>query len=188
MLEALGCTPLRGDLLPENSIVMLGSIPWEMYEILKKSARTMPASTSPKKSANLPVVIIQTSRPKAKVMIEQITKSGGLTGLCFTMGFDQWRSKEFQLGVVQLGNGENQVFREYDIYDSAERKVYTHIRQKWDQEAIKTEKICGVLICQGVTGKNRGQPPELKDILMLIELPFMDSKDLLSRSLELNVK
>jgi len=184
LLDELGFIPLRGDLLPEKSIVRLDSLVWEMYESLKDTERTMPASTPPKKAASFPVVIIQTSRPKAKVMIEQITKSGGLRGLGFGIGFDRFRTRGFQLGIMQLDNGENQVFQEYDLDNNAERKAYEKARETWDQQAIETGNICGILVCQGVTGKNRGKFPDLKDILMLIEVPFMDSEDLIQHKPE----
>jgi hypothetical protein len=182
LLGGAGMIPLRGDLVPEKSIVSLESIPWKTYEILKDTARTIPASTPPKEAEILPVVIIQTSRPKAKAMTEQIKKSGGLTGLCFAPGTDRWSGLEFELGILQLGNGENQVFEEYMLdEDDDESEVYAEAREQWHERSIETENICGVLICQGVTGKNRGKSPDLKDIVILIEAPLMDPEDLLEK-------
>ena len=59
--------PIQEDLIPDGSIVTLGSISWDLVEQIKSNKRTYYQSLNFKsKVAELPTILIQTTRPKAK--------------------------------------------------------------------------------------------------------------------------
>jgi hypothetical protein len=174
---------IRDDLVPEDSFLSLGVIPWEMVGVLRQSANLHQPGNPIEAGDGLPVVLIQTSRPKAKSMIEDIQNSGGLQAICFNPGEDPLGSKHYDLGLFQTGNGDLCLFGEFVEDDP----VHAAARKKWNQRCQKTKGYCGLVIAKGLKGSTRGNP-QVKDMVALFETKSLSAEDLGLGTLELRLQ
>jgi hypothetical protein len=172
---------IREDLVPEDAFLSLGMLPWQLLDNLHDSPKIYKQSqdVSPK-GDGLPVILIQTSRPKAKLLIETIQNAGGLAAVCFNPGEDPFTGMAYDLGIFQTGNGIFYIFGEF-MGDDPE---HVQARKKWDQRCQKTKGYCGLIVAMGVTGSSRGNP-KLQDMMALFEAKALDSKELAMGVLQL---
>ena len=166
--------PIEEDLIPDGSIVTLGSIPQDLLEKIKKQKQTYYQGLDCAwQGKELPVIIIQTSRPKAKTIIETIQKSAGLKSICFNPGNDPYTGETYDLGMLQTGDGILHIFAEY-LHD-----VPQHFQavERWDKRCQKTKGFCGLIIAMGITGASRGNP-QPKDMLAILETKSIQGEEL----------
>ncbi|GBE95260.1 hypothetical protein NCWK1_5045 [Nostoc cycadae WK-1] len=164
---------LRDDLIPEDSFLSLGVVSWEMLEYLRKGVTYHPAGEIKQVGDGLPVILIQTSRPKAKTVIENIEAAGGLQAICFNPGADPFDGDRYDLGLLQTQNGELFLFGEFLDDDP----IHVEARKKWNQRCKNTKGYCGLIIAKGLTGSARGNP-QLRDMVALFEARSLSPKDL----------
>jgi len=164
---------IRDDLIPHNSFLSLGMVPWEKLDSLRTLADYYQEQEVTQAGDGLPVIMIQTSRPKAKELIKELQSAGGLRAICFNPGEDPFVGDRYDIGLLQTGNGELHLFGEFGEEDP------THLaaRKKWDQRCKKTNGTCGLIIARGLTGANRGKP-QFNDMMALFETRSLTSKDL----------
>jgi hypothetical protein len=174
---------IRDDLIPENSFLSLGMIPWSMLEVLRISAEHyQPHDPIDDAGEGLPVIMVQTSRPKAKALVEQLQAAGGLQGVCFNPGEDPIMGDRFDVGLLQSGNGELHLFGEFGETDPNHKAA----KKKWDQRCKKTKGVCGLVIAKGLTGAARGNP-QLRDMVALFETQALTARELGLGTLQLSV-
>jgi len=166
-------TPLRDDLVPKDSFLSLGMMPWDNLKLLRGLVESHQSQDFATSGEGLPVVLIQTTRPKAKAMIEQIKSAGGLRGICFNPGEDPLGGDRYDLGVLQTEDDSLYLFGEFEEEDP----VHVAARKKWDQRCKKTKGYCGLIIAKGLTGASRGNP-QLRDMVALFEVRSLSAKDL----------
>jgi hypothetical protein len=171
--ESAGFPMVRDDLVPENSFLSLGVVPWDMLDFLRSGAEYHQPQEVTAAGDGLPVVMIQTSRPKAKTLIQDLKAAGGLQAICFNPGEDPFGGDRYDLGLFQTGNGELHLFGEFGETDP----VHVAARKKWDQRCKKTKGCCGLIIAKGLTGANRGNP-QFRDMMALFETRSLSPKEL----------
>lgn len=171
---------LRDDLVPPNSFLSLGVIPWEMVEHLQESVDHCQTAQVTPNGDGLPIILIQTSRPKAKTLIQELQNAGGVKGIGFNPGEDPLGGDRYDLGILQTENGELHLFGEFMENDP----VHVAARKKWDGRCKKTKGYCGLVIAMGLTGASRGNP-QLKDMMALFEVRSLSSKELGMGTLQL---
>ncbi|MBW4643549.1 MAG: hypothetical protein KME23_11270 [Goleter apudmare HA4340-LM2] len=164
---------LRDDLIPEDSFLSLGVLSWEMLEYLRQGVIYHQVGDMNQVGDGLPVILIQTSRPKAKTVIESIEAAGGLKAICFNPGADPYDGNKYDLGLLQTQNGELFLFGEFLDNDP----IHVEARQKWNQRCKNTQGYCGLIIAKGLTGSARGNP-QLRDMMALFEARSLAPKDL----------
>ncbi|MFP4133892.1 MAG: DUF6930 domain-containing protein, partial [Halothece sp.] len=165
---------INDDLVPEDSFLSLGMVPWEMIHQMQNNPKQLYESLgATEKGEGMPVILIQTSRPKAKTMIEQIQDSGGLVGIGFNQGEDSSTDTVYDLGILQMGDGELYLFGEFNQDDPTHVKA----RQHWDRRCEQTGGYCALIIARGLKGATRGQP-QLRDMMALFEAKALESEDL----------
>lgn len=164
---------LRDDLIPEDSFLSLGVVSWEMLEYLRRGVKHHQKSNITTAGDGLPVVLIQTSRPKAQTVIENIAAAGGLKAICFNPGADPYGGERYDLGLLQTENGEIFLFGEFMDDDP----VHIDARKKWNQRCKQTKGYCGLIIAKGLTGAARGNP-QLRDMIALFETRSLSPQDL----------
>ncbi|MDZ8263806.1 DUF6930 domain-containing protein [Nostoc sp. ChiQUE01b] len=164
---------LRDDLIPEDSFLSLGVVSWEMLDSLRKGVSHHQASEIKQVGDGLPVILIQTSRPKAKTVIERIEAAGGLRAICFNPGADPFDGDRYDLGLLQTQNGELFLFGEFLDEDP----IHVEARKKWNQRCKNTKGYCGLIIAKGLTGASRGNP-QLRDMMALFEGRSLSPKNL----------
>ncbi|MHC5739085.1 DUF6930 domain-containing protein [Nostoc sp.] len=172
-IENLDFQSLQDDLIPEDSFLSLGVVSWEMLEYLRKGVSYHPAGEIKQVGDGLPVILIQTSRPKAKTVIERIETVGGLRAICFNPGADSFDGDRYDLGLLQTQNGELFLFGEFLDEDP----IHVEARKKWNQRCKNTKGYCGLIIAKGLTGASRGNP-QLRDMMALFEARSLSPKDL----------
>lgn len=174
--EMLAAPVLHDDLVPDGALILLTKLSTEQLNQLR-SSKTYPKihrqllSKNQVRSgkADWPVVIIQTSRPKAARLVEQLQSLGGIQAMCFNPGHDPFNQTTFQLGIWQTGDGTFHLFHEYDIDDHRHHQALG----KWNQQQVKSQGCCAIMIAAGVTGKSRGNP-QPKDTMAFLEVRFCD--------------
>ncbi|MDJ0689887.1 MAG: hypothetical protein QNJ41_15400 [Xenococcaceae cyanobacterium MO_188.B32] len=166
--------PIEEDLIPEGSIVTLGSISQDLLEKIKKQKQTYYQGLDYSwQGKELPVIIIQTSRPKAKTIIETIQQSAGLKSICFNPGNDPFTGETYDLGMLQTGDGTLHIFAEY-LHDIPE---HLQAVERWYKRCQKTKGFCGLIIAMGITGASRGNP-QPKDMLAILETKSIQGEEL----------
>jgi hypothetical protein len=166
---------LRNDLIPNDVFYSLGAMPWETLELLRASVKFhQEAEADIAQTADgFPVVLIQTSRPKAAELVEGLKAAGGIRGICFNPGEDPLSEEQYDLGVLQANNGELHLFGEFVEDDP----VHIQARKKWDQRCKKTKGYCGLVIAKGSKGAAKGNP-QLSDMVALFEVRAISEKEL----------
>jgi hypothetical protein len=180
--ESQSFPTVRDDLIPENSYLSLGVVPWELLETLKLGTDYQPSEKIIPAGDGLPIVMIQTSRPKAKKLIQELREAGGLSAICFNPGEDPFGGSRYDLGLLQTGNGELHLFGEFEEDDPS----HAAARKKWDQRCKKTKGICGLIIASGLTGASRGNP-QVRDMVGLFEAKALTPNDLGLGTLQLRM-
>ena len=166
--------PIQEDLVPDKAFRSIGMIPWEWVEVLKNSPNKHYQSQDIVPTGEgIPVVLIQTSRPKAKVMIEKIKGEGGLKSICFNPGEDPFLEVDYDLGLLQTYEGNLYLFGEFP----ANEEVHIEAKEKWEQRSRQVKGYCALIVAMGVTGSSRGNP-QVKDMLALFEAEALSAEDL----------
>ncbi|MBX2863902.1 MAG: hypothetical protein KTR27_10120 [Leptolyngbyaceae cyanobacterium MAG.088] len=161
---------LQDDLIPDGALILLTKVsPERLTQLQASKARyqAMPKDKSRTNKAAWPVVIIQTSRPKAMALVEHIELIGGIKAMCFNPGHDPFKQLTFQLGVWQAGDSSLHLFHEYNVSDH----YHCEALEKWHKQQLKSHGCCGIMIAAGATGQNRGNP-QPKDIVAFLEVTF----------------
>jgi hypothetical protein len=166
---------LHNDLIPNDAFYSLGAMPWETFDLLRQVVESHQeiSESLTRTSDGFPVILIQTSRPKAKALIEDLKAAGGLKAICFNPGEDPISDEQYDLGILQTNDGELHLFGEFYEQDP----VHIQARKKWDQRCKKTKGYCGLVIARGLKGASRGNP-QLNDMMALFETRAMSEKDL----------
>ncbi|MEH2163932.1 MAG: hypothetical protein V7K38_23510 [Nostoc sp.] len=182
-LDSANFQSLQDDLIPEDSFLSLGVVSWEMLDHLRKGVTYHKAGEIKQVGDGLPVILIQTSRPKAKTVIERIEAAGGLKAICFNPGADAFDGDRYDLGLLQTQNEELFLFGEFLDEDP----IHVEARKKWNQRCKNTKGYCGLIIAKGLTGASRGNP-QLRDMMALFETRSLSPKDLGIGTLQLMPK
>ena len=173
--------PIQDDFVPEGSLVTMGKIPWDVLGFITVQKKTYyQALNQDRIGEALPCIIIQTSRPKAKTLIETIKKAGGLKAICFNPGNDPFSGENYDLGMLQTQNGNLYIFSEY----SHESPPHAKALQSWNKSCAETKGYCSLIISMGVTGASRGNP-QPKDMLAVFEAQAITGEELGMGTLQL---
>lgn len=167
-------SPIKEDLVPKDSFLSLGMIPWETIEQMRNNEKLVYQPVGlVDQGDGMPVVLIQTSLPKAKEMINQIQDTGGITGIGFNIGEDSTTNTVYDLGIIQTLNGELYLFGEFEEEDP----THVNARQQWEKRCQQTKGHCGLIIARGLKGASSGQP-QLRDMMALFEAKALSAEEL----------
>ena len=181
--------PIQDDFVPEGSLVTMGKIPWDLLGFITLQNKTYYQAIAreesqgkglPHQGEGLPSIIIQTSRPKAKTLIETIKKAGGLKAICFNPGNDPFSGENYDLGMLQTQNGNLYIFSEY----SHDSPPHAKALKNWNKSCAETKGYCSLIISMGVTGASRGNP-QPKDMLAVFEAQAITGEELGMGTLQL---
>jgi len=163
---------IQDTLVPDNAVMSLGIASWEVLASLRSHPKTYYQDRKVVPNGQgMPIIIIQTSRPKAKEIINKIQAAGGLEAIGFNPGEVPWSGERFDLGLLRTGNGDLYLFGEFSEDDPTHQQA----RKKWDQRSKTTHGFCGLMIAMGVTGTSRGNP-QFNDMLAFFEAQSVPSK------------
>ncbi|MEL6814087.1 MAG: hypothetical protein AAFP03_04640 [Cyanobacteria bacterium J06598_3] len=163
--------PLIDDSVPEGALIMLGSHPEDRLTPLREIERIYyqsfltPPDTRPKDDAKWPILTIQTTRPKARKLVERLKAEGGIESICFNPGNDPMSGQIFQVGLLQTQRGNLHLFNEYEINTPTD----SHHLEKWALGSTQNNQCCGCIIATGATGIKKGRPTT-KEIVAFFEI------------------
>ncbi|MGI0479448.1 DUF6930 domain-containing protein [Geminocystis sp. CENA526] len=161
---------IRDDLVPSGTLVSLARIDQNIFldYLSDKSLGHIPPDIFTKiknksKKDLLPVILLQTTRPKAQVIIERLKDENGVTQITFNEGYDPYEDEEYTLGILKTQEENLYVFSQFLVQkgDSFPKRL-----QQWQKDVGKFDGYCGILIAMGATGASRGEP-QRKDLLYL---------------------
>lgn len=182
-LETFSVPPLYDDLIPDGSVITLAGIPWGMLQQMRDSIAAYTVSeghTTPSEpndtEERFPAILVQTTRPKVKQVLEAIEEEGGLQGLLFEVIHNAVFDESVEVGALRMGNGQLQLFGEFD----PEEPTHKRARQLWDNRA-NVYHSCALVLAMGATGQRRGQA-DLRDMMALFEVPYLTLKDLCGKA------
>jgi hypothetical protein len=167
------------DSVPEGSLIMLGIYKSKEIEQLKEHRRVyyqdflVLPEKRPSSKAKWPVLTIQTTRPKAKQLVERIKLEGGIQSICFNPGSDPMSAQVFQIGLIQTAQGHLHLFNEYEISDPTDSEAI----EKWTLNSESNAGCCGCVIAAGATGVKRGRPTA-REIVAFFEVSAKQPEDL----------
>lgn len=165
---------LRDDLVPEDSFLSLGTIPWETLAALHENPKVYyQPSDAVEAGEGMPVVLIQTTRPKAKAAIETLQEAGGLQGIGFNPGEDSFNEDTYDLGIFRTEDGELFLFGEFD----SNEPTHANARRQWNRRCQQTQGYCALILARGISGASRGQP-QLRDMMAVFEAKALSAEDL----------
>lgn len=118
-------------------------------------------------------MLIQTSRPKGKALVENLQQAQGIQSVCFNPGSDPFSGLGFALGLLQTGDDELHLFAEYETNSPTDRQLL----ERWQIWQEVSSGFCGVVIAGGVTGNAKGNPG-LKDIIGVFETHYRTPEEL----------
>jgi hypothetical protein len=171
--DELSLPLLREDLVPPDVFLSLDIIPGDTVESLRHSVEYYQSAQIPSVEKGLPVITIQTTRPKAKTMIAQLQAAGGLKAIGFNPGENPFSEEYYDLGIFQTQNNELHLFGEFPQNDAEHRSTL----QRWDALTQVLQGYCGLIVAMGATGATRGHP-QPKDMLALFEARSISSEEL----------
>jgi hypothetical protein len=167
---------LRDDYIPQGSIIALTRLEADWLSWLQKDpAITYQTRRQPLalQGSALPVVLIQTSRPKAKTLMGQLQEAQGVEAICFNPGGDPFRGHSFEVGLLQTGDGAMHLFAEYSISNPKDQETL----KRWEQWQVENQGACAVVIATGITGQAKGRP-SLRNIVGVFETRYRSPQDL----------
>ena len=176
--------PLKDDLVPTESFYSLGVMPWDVFDMLKHTVKHhQPNLQLQQKGEGLPLLMLQTTRPKAKAIVERIVEAGGLEGIAFTLGENPFEEDTYDIAVLKMENQDMYFFHDFPIDDP----IHVQAMKKWHQRCHKTKDICGFMIATGFAGASKGKPGG-KDMYALFEVRHITSKELGLGTLQMVMK
>jgi hypothetical protein len=171
--DRLGLEPMRfsDELIPEGAIVLLSKAEPLAYAALQRVIGN-PASFTYVPIAEMPILRIQTSKPKAQAIAAMIDRGGGPDCLAFLDAVNP-----FGLGstaIILSLRLQDQSWQLVMDYQPGEMQVP---RDRWLACMAENQCRCALGIYSGVSGKNQGKPTE-RELVMLYETRLLSMKDL----------
>ncbi len=158
---------IAADLIPPDSIISFVMLSADFLKMIyNQSFSTIMTSNLNQtivdkiEKYELPCVMVQTSRPKAKVIIERLETEGGIDYILFNKGSDRESNIDFNLGILQTEMGEFHLFCQFAESSTSFQKAFS----KWKQQVSLVNDRCAFVVAMGVTGASKGNP-KAKDIL-----------------------
>jgi hypothetical protein len=152
--ELVNLPRFRDDYVPEGSMVLLTRLPQASIKTIRQSKEYYATAKRSPSPEMMPIIAIQTSRPKAKKLVSQLKAAQGIQAVCFNPGNDPMTGDVLQLGLLHTGNGDFHLFIEFLADDTHDGKLL----KTWQQWCDEVDGTCGVMIASGVTGAARGKP------------------------------
>lgn len=167
---------LKNDLIPRGSIIVFTIISWQLLTALRQKKKfylseleTDLLESMTDKADGFPVIIVQTTRPKAKKLIEELDSEGGIDCIAFNHGVDEYEEIDYDIGILKTPQNNLYIFSQFP----KRKSNLSQALRKWQKEVKKIDGFCGLLIAMGVTGNSRNNP-QFRDLLGLFQTKFIN--------------
>jgi len=175
---------IDNELIPDGSFINFSVMTTDLIKCLKNKSSTYITIEKIEQieEEKIPIVMIQTTRPKAKAIIEQLEEEGGVESLFFAIGEDEFQEVFYDLGIIRTAQNTNYIISEFE----QQEKPLNNILKKWLKKVFALNGCCGIVIAMGVTGVSRGEP-RFQDILGFFETTLISSQEANLEKLVLNL-
>ncbi|AFZ46500.1 hypothetical protein Cyast_0521 [Cyanobacterium stanieri PCC 7202] len=175
---------ISSDLFPYDCLITFASFSENIIKSIEKKSSVWVDTQGivfGKNKEKIPAVVVQTTRPKGKLIVEQLINEEGIEHLFFTVGEDLFDGETFDLPIITTRAGVNHVIAEIVKEDSR----FSDAVKKWSKEIKNWQGKCGFAIAMGVTGVNKGKPRE-QHILAFFVTDFVSKEEAGLEKLVLN--
>lgn len=91
-------------------------------------AQYFPKESHPYKKVSdqgFPAIILQTTRPKAKELINNLQEEEGVLQITFGQGYDPYEDESYELGILETGDNNHYIFAQFPQYSGqkGEKKI-----------------------------------------------------------------
>ncbi len=171
------------ELIPKGTFVIFQNITNDRLQLIQNhfnsglsSGQIDRLQQQIKKNPNFPVIILQTTRSKAKNLISQLQTHEGIAKIVFAQGHDTTENEKYDLGILQ--SGDNNLYLFAEIFNDYSDVYSLDNIASWKKQVDKKQPYCGVIIAMGATGASAGNP-QVKDLLCVFYTQLKDDRDLL---------
>lgn len=169
--------PIQDNLIPSGTLVSLARIGEDIFlnHLNYKSSGKIPSKILQKiktksKKKFLPVILLQTTRPKAQVIIEKLQREGGVVEITFNKGYNPYEEENYHLGILKTKAENLYIFAQF-IHDD---DYFSSRLGKWKDDVAQFHGYCGIVIAMGASGNSRGEPQQ-KDLLYLFYAQLVEN-------------
>ncbi|HEY9689994.1 MAG TPA: hypothetical protein V6D46_08360 [Coleofasciculaceae cyanobacterium] len=133
------------------------------------------ASGEPKviRSRGLPLILLQTSQPKAKALLRQFDEWGNPVSAGFFSTYDSVSGDPFDVLLICTDRRQMLVFDLFWHDHPIERRT----KDRWYDRTNAAGKRCALVIAKGVTGQQRGAPG-LEEMMRIYDLQALSQEDI----------
>ncbi|MDG2989444.1 hypothetical protein L3556_00640 [Candidatus Synechococcus calcipolaris G9] len=164
--------PINDNFVPDKSLVFLDERPMAWLEEAKNYTRYYQEGELPLKASSMATLIIQTSQPKVRTMVQTLATGDGLNWVQIVKSDASLHESPKHILMLQTSGGEFIYCNEYDPEDKGYMKVF----KQWDKLCRKSGGWCVVLLASGITGKGR-MNPQFSDLWAFLEVPYLSLVD-----------
>ena len=123
-----------------------------------------------------PVIVLQTTRPKAKNLILELKEQNGIKNVVFARGHHTREDREYDLGIFQTGDDNFYLFAQFPDDNNTESS--REVINLWKKNAMDFNRYCGIMIAMGASGASRGNPQD-KDLFYLFYVQLSEDNQLI---------
>ena len=172
---------IDNDLIPDDTLIFfqhidsdqLISLHNKSYSHLSTSAQNQLRQQAVKN--DFPVIVLQTTRPKAHNLIQQLKTEHGVPHITFAVGKDSQQLIEYDLGILQTGADNFYLFAQFAREHQDDLSPY--MLQTWQNNVHQFNGYCGIIVAMGAKGVSRGHPQD-KDLLYLFYTQLLEGNKL----------
>jgi hypothetical protein len=170
------------ELIPDDTLISFKSITQEQLLLLKNNSYGHIPPTIVNKiqkkaqQKEFPVIILQTTRPKAKELMNQLQEEQGIKNIAFAIVNNPKQNVEYDLGIFQTGKDNFYLLAQFPYSDYLESPRETI--DLWKNNVIQFHGYCGIIIAVGAKGSSRGNPKN-KDLLCLFYVRLSQDNQLI---------
>lgn len=170
---------INDTLIPEGTLVSFSHINSDFFNLLQdKSYNNIPVKLFEKiknkvAKSFFPIIVLQTTRPRAQIIINELIDDNGIINVTFNKGYDPYEEVDYTLGILQTE--EENLYMFAQIQHDNENDDFIEELGLWQKNVAKYNNYCGIVIAMGAKGSSRGNP-QPKDILHLFYGELIDSE------------
>lgn len=172
--SSLDSVRFADDLVPSGAIVQMEDASAELYEQMKTASVLLRPGHYRPIGELMPLLQIQTSKPKAQAIARAIDLGGGVDCISFLKGVHPLSTTPTVIIVALRFVNDKSCWHMAIDYEPGPSQSG---RDRWLKLIAENQGRCSLALYSGVSGKHQGNPT-LRELVMLYETEFHSSAEL----------